>query len=202
MSIVTRRGDHGETSLLFGVRVPKGDLHTEAYGAIDEAISALGVARAADSDPVRAAAVLDLQRDLFTVGSELATVPTMRERLQRRYPTVMARMVERIDTAVADLESRIPLSRNFIIPGATPVGAALDMARTLVRRAERQAATLYRAGEVENPQVLRYLNRASDYVFMLARQADSGRSTIKERARRPMPARTGIDDSLRPMRSD
>jgi cob(I)alamin adenosyltransferase len=184
VSIVTRRGDRGETSLLFGARVPKGDLHTEAYGAIDEAISALGVARAAEADPDRAAAVLDLQRDLFTVGSELATAPTMRDRLQRRYPTVSASMVERIDTAVADLESHIPLSRNFIIPGATPVGAALDMARTLVRRAERQAATLYRAGGFENPDVLRYLNRASDYVFMLARQADAGRSTIKERAPR------------------
>jgi cob(I)alamin adenosyltransferase len=189
MSIVTRRGDAGETSLLFGVRVPKGDLHTEAYGAIDEAISALGVARAAESDPDRAAVILDLQRELFTVGSELATAPAMRDRLRRRYPTIEASMVQRIETAVADLEAHIPLSRNFIIPGASPVGAALDLARALVRRAERQAVTLYRAGQLENTEVLRYLNRASDYVFMLARQAESGRSTIKERARRQEPAR-------------
>jgi cob(I)alamin adenosyltransferase len=191
MSIVTRRGDAGETSLLFGVRVPKGDLHTEAYGAIDEAISALGLARAGETDPDRAAVILDLQRDLFTVGSELATVPAMRDRLRRRYPTVETGMVERIHTAVADLEAQIPLSRNFIIPGASPVGAALDLARALVRRAERKAATLYRAGGLENAEVLRYLNRASDYLFMLARQADSGRSTIKERARRPPPAAEG-----------
>jgi cob(I)alamin adenosyltransferase len=193
MSIVTRRGDGGETSLLFGVRVPKGDLHTEAYGAIDEAISALGVARAVERDADRAAAILELQRDLFTVGSELATVPAMRDRLERRYPTVTASMVERLDAAVADLESHLSLPRNFIIPGATPAGAALDMARTLVRRAERQAATLHRAGELANAEVLRYLNRASDYVFMLARQAESGRSTIKERVRRPTPAPTGND---------
>ncbi len=187
MSIVTRRGDGGETSLLFGVRVPKGDLHTEAFGAVDEAISALGLARAAETDPDRAAVILGLQQDLFTVGSELATVPAMRDRLKRRYPTVEARMVERIDAAVADLEAQIPLSRNFVIPGATMVGAALDLARALVRRAERQASTLYRAGEINNAEVLRYLNRASDYAFMLARQAESGRSTIKQRARRPGP---------------
>ncbi|HJP65843.1 MAG TPA: cob(I)yrinic acid a,c-diamide adenosyltransferase, partial [Actinomycetota bacterium] len=179
MSIVTRRGDTGETSLLFGVRVPKGDLHTEAYGDVDEAISALGVARAAETDPDRAAAIIELQRDLFTVGSELASTPATRARMESRYPTVTPGMVERIDAAVAELEARIPLSRNFIIPGASARGAALDLARTVVRRAERHAATLHRAGELENVEVLRYLNRASDYLFMLARQAESGRSTIK-----------------------
>ena len=88
MSIVTRHGDGGETSLLYGGRVHKDDLHTEAYGALDEAISAIGLARALSAEPLRAQRLLDLQRDLFTVGAELATATPDRDKLEKHFATV------------------------------------------------------------------------------------------------------------------
>ncbi|MEO8899703.1 MAG: cob(I)yrinic acid a,c-diamide adenosyltransferase [Candidatus Dormibacter sp.] len=172
MSIVTRHGDGGETSLLYGGRVPKDDLHTEAYGALDEAISALGLARALCTDSALAGRILDMQRDLFTVGAELATATTDRDLLAKHFATVRPSMVEALDIEVSDLEGRVQLPKGFVIPGGTPVAAALDMGRTFVRRAERRAVTLARAGGLANAEVLRYLNRCSDLLFMLARQAE------------------------------
>lgn len=176
-SIATRRGDGGETGLLYGGRVPKDDLHTEAYGAVDEAVSALGMARAQETDPARAERLLALQRELFTVGAELATAVVERERLVKHFATVTAAMVEGLDAQLAELEARIPLARAFVIPGGTVVAATVDLARTLVRRAERRAVSLQRAGGLENPQVLRYLNRLSDVLFMVAREAEGGATT-------------------------
>ncbi len=184
MSIVTRGGDSGETSLLYGGRVAKDDLHTEAYGALDEAISALGVARSEADTADRGALILELQRDLFTVGAELATARGRRGKLVEHFPAVDIAMVERLDAAVAELEARIPLPRSFVIPGGSRAGASLDVARSLVRRAERRAVTLQRAGGLENPEVLRYLNRLSDYLFMLAREAEHGQTAVKGRSRR------------------
>jgi cob(I)alamin adenosyltransferase len=179
VSIVTRGGDGGETSLLYGGRVPKDDLHTEAYGALDEAVSALGLARATEPDPARAARLLALQRQLFTVGAELATGRGARHLLERHFPTVDAAMVEELERETHALEERVPLPRAFVVPGGTPAAAAVDMARTLVRRAERRAVALRRAGELENAEVLRYLNRCSDLLFMLAREAEQGATTEK-----------------------
>jgi cob(I)alamin adenosyltransferase len=172
VSIVTRHGDGGETSLLYGGRVSKDDLHTEAYGALDEAISALGLARALCSDTARAKRLLDLQRELFTVGAELATAPDDHGKLERHFATVSAAMVERLGAAVAALEARVALPKGFVIPGGDPVAAAIDLGRTFVRRAERRAVTLHRAGGLANVEVLRYLNRCSDLLFMLAREAE------------------------------
>lgn len=172
VSIVTRHGDGGETGLLYGGRVPKDDLHTEAYGALDEAISALGLARAICSEPARAQRILDLQRDLFTVGAELATAASDRDKLEKHFATVTASMVEALDGQVAVLEASVPLPNGFVIPGGDPVAAAIDLGRTFVRRAERRAVTLHRAGGLANPEVLRYLNRCSDLLFMLAREAE------------------------------
>jgi cob(I)alamin adenosyltransferase len=179
-SIATRRGDGGETSLLYGGRVPKDDLHTEACGAVDEAVSALGVARAQELDPERAARLIALQRELFTVGAELATGRGERVHLERHFATVTEAMVEALDGQLADLEARVPLPRAFVIPGGGTVAAAIDLARTLVRRAERRAVSLQRAGLLENPEVLRYLNRLSDLLFMLAREAEQGATTLRE----------------------
>ena len=178
-SIVTRGGDSGETSLLYGGRVPKDDLHTEAYGALDEAISALGLARASSSDEAFAARLLALQRELFTVGAELATGRGERHLLQKHFDVVQSSMVDALETEVHDLESRVPLPKAFVIPGGTVTAAAVDMARTFVRRAERRAVALRRAGGLENPEVVRYLNRCSDLLFMLARQAEQGATTQK-----------------------
>lgn len=172
-SIVTRRGDGGETGLLYGGRIPKDDPHTEAYGALDEAISALGLARALDGAGARAERLLALQRELFVVGAELATGKGSRPLLEKHFPTVAAAMVDALETETHELEARFPLT-GFIIPGGTPTAAAIDMARTMVRRAERRAVSLSRAGELENPEVLRYLNRCSDLLFMLAREAEEG----------------------------
>ncbi len=172
MSIVTRHGDGGETSLLYGGRVPKDDLHTEAYGALDEAISALGLARALCTDATRAQRILDLQRDLFTAGAELATAVSDRAKLEKHFATVGEAMVAALDSEVAALEARVALPAGFVIPGGNPVAAALDLGRTFVRRAERRAVSLQRAGELTNGEVLRYLNRCSDLLFMLARDAE------------------------------
>jgi cob(I)alamin adenosyltransferase len=173
-SIATRRGDGGETGLLYGGRVPKDDLHTEACGAVDEAVSALGMARAQETDPARTERLLALQRELFTVGAELATGVGEREHLEQHFATVTAAMVEGLDAQLAELEARIPLPRAFVVPGGTVVAATVDLARTLVRRAERRAVSLQRAGALENPEVLRYLNRLSDLLFMVAREAEAG----------------------------
>jgi len=180
-SIVTRGGDSGETSLLYGGRVPKDDLHTEAYGALDEAISALGLARAsvAASDAAFATRLLELQRELFTVGAELATGRGERHLLEKHFAVVSASMVDALEREVHDLEASVPLPKAFVIPGGTVPAAAIDMARTFVRRAERRAVALQRAGELENAEVLRYLNRCSDLLFMLARQAEHGATTQK-----------------------
>jgi cob(I)alamin adenosyltransferase len=172
VSIVTRHGDGGETSLLYGGRVPKDDLHTEAYGALDEAISALGLARALCREKARAERILEMQRDLFTAGAELATAAADRPKLEKHFATVSESMVKALDDEVAALEARVPLPKGFVIPGGDPVAAALDLGRTFVRRAERRAVSLQRAGELANGEVLRYLNRCSDLLFMLAREAE------------------------------
>ena len=181
-SIVTRGGDSGETSLLYGGRVPKDDLHTEAYGALDEAISALGLARASAvvaGDDAYASRVLELQRELFVVGAELATGRGERGLLEKHFSVVTAAMVDALEAEVHALEASVPLPQAFVIPGGTVAAAATDMARTFVRRAERRAVALQRAGELENPEVVRYLNRCSDLLFMLARQAEHGATTQK-----------------------
>ncbi|MGD0834177.1 MAG: cob(I)yrinic acid a,c-diamide adenosyltransferase [Candidatus Dormibacteria bacterium] len=176
-SIATRRGDEGETSLLYGGRIPKDDPHAEACGSIDEAVSALGVARAQETDPLRAERLLALQRELFTVGAELATGRGRHAQLERHFDTVTGAMVDRVDAQLAGLEERVPLPRGFVVPGGTAVSASVDLARTLVRRAERRAVGLRRAGDLENAEVLRYLNRVSDLLFMIAREAEQGAVT-------------------------
>ena len=177
MSIVTKTGDAGETGLLYGGRVSKDDLHTEAYGALDEAISALGLARALDPDAGRTERVLELQRELFVVGAELATGPGHRVELERHFNVVTPAMVEALHAWVTRLEDEVQLPQGFVVPGGPAAAAAYDVARTLIRRAERRAVSLHRAAELENREVLRYLNRCSDLLFMLARQAEQGATT-------------------------
>ncbi|MGD0447962.1 MAG: cob(I)yrinic acid a,c-diamide adenosyltransferase [Candidatus Dormibacteria bacterium] len=181
-SIATRWGDGGETNLLYGGRVAKDDPHAEACGAVDEAVSALGVARAQEGDRERAERLLALQRDLFTVGAELATGLGERAHLERHFATVTGAMVEGLDAQLAELEERVPLPPGFVVPGGTVVAASIDLARTLVRRAERRAVSLQRAGLLENGEVLRYLNRLSDLLFMLARDAEQGATILRHPA--------------------
>lgn len=178
MSIVTRHGDGGETGLLYGGRVPKDDLRCEAYGLVDEAVSALGLARALAGE-TWAGEMEEVQRELFTVGAELATDKGSRDQFLRHFSPVTAEMVEAMDVRVTRLEKDVPLPKGFVLPGGTPQGAAADMARSTLRTAERRVVSLVRAGEVPNSEVLRYLNRTADYLFMLARALDGDDLTAK-----------------------
>jgi cob(I)alamin adenosyltransferase len=168
-SIVTRSGDSGETGLLYGGRVSKADPRTEAYGSIDEAISALGMARALVADPARHATILRLQSELFTVGAELATEASEIQNLRTHFLTVTPELTARVEREIGDLEAAVPLPDAFVIPGGTPSAAALDVARTVLRRAERRIVALQGAGLGVSSELLRYVNRLSDLVFMLAR---------------------------------
>jgi cob(I)alamin adenosyltransferase len=167
--IYTRVGDDGTTGLLYGGRVSKADLATHAYGTTDETVAALGMARAAASGRT-ADELLALQRELFVVGADLAANPTERQKLEPGVslvtPEMVADLEERIDRVVA----AHPLPNVFIVPGASPLGAAIDLARAVARRAERAVVALEGAGRDVNPEVRRYLNRLSDLLFCLARR--------------------------------
>ncbi|MEX0983601.1 MAG: cob(I)yrinic acid a,c-diamide adenosyltransferase [Actinomycetota bacterium] len=167
--IYTRTGDDGTTGLLYGGRIGKDDLVTEAYGTTDEAVAALGAARALMQGPA-AEEVLGLQRGLFVVGADLATNPAERGRLEAGVSLVTPDMVQRLEGSIdAEVAAR-PLPQTFIVPGANPVSAAMDVARGVVRRAERAVVALEGAGRAVNPEVRRYLNRLSDLLFVLARR--------------------------------
>ena len=170
--IYTKRGDSGETGLLYGGRVPKTDPRCEAYGTTDEAVSALGLARALSDDPRVKEIVTQVQRELFTVGAELATAPEQYGTMQRHFSIVSAPMVERLEQLIDELEAQVQLPRSFIVPGASAASAALDLARTILRRAERRTVALKEAGLLTNDEILRYLNRLADLLFMLARYQD------------------------------
>ena len=167
--IYTKTGDDGTTGLLYGGRVSKDDLVTDAYGTTDEAVAALGLARASSPDASMQAEILALQRELFVVGADLAANPAERAKLQPGVSLVTADMTERLETRIDELVARRPLPQVFVVPGATPSSAALDLARGTIRRAERAVVALERAGRDPNPEARRYLNRLSDLLFVLAR---------------------------------
>jgi len=175
MRIYTRKGDSGTTGLLFGgSRVSKADLRTDAYGTTDEAVSALGLARAALAGGPLADLVLCLQRELFIVGAELATHPERRGRLKPGTTLVTAEMVTALEHEIDALEADHPMPVEFVLPGESLAGAAIDLARTTVRRAERRAVALASQGGLPDSQVVPYLNRLADLLFVLARAADGG----------------------------
>jgi cob(I)alamin adenosyltransferase len=181
MRIYTRKGDTGTTGLLFGgERVSKADLRTDAYGTTDEAVSALGLARAAigsETDRTEARLgelIIRLQRELFVVGAELATHVERRERLTDGTTRVTAEMVGALEGEIDALEQLVDQPKEFVLPGETSTGAALDLARTTVRRAERRSVALADAGELPDSQVVPYLNRLADLLFVMARVAVGG----------------------------
>jgi cob(I)alamin adenosyltransferase len=175
-SIVTKTGDRGQTGLLYGGRVSKTDVRTEAYGAVDETISALGLARALTRNAGRRATILRIQRELFTVGAELATDVIKYDTLRQHFLVVTEAMTTQLENEITRLEASVPLADAFVIPGGTTAAAALDVARTVCRRAERRIVRVQDDGMLRNPEVLRYINRLSDLLFMLAR-AEEGRAT-------------------------
>jgi len=204
-AVATGRGDDGTTGLLFGGdRIPKDDLRTEAYGTLDEAVAALGLARAEldvrrrlDVQPPALAEietlVLRIQRELFVAGAELAANPAAWDRLREGATKVSAEMVSGIDAVLADYESRIEFPAEFVVPGETRTSAALELARTILRRAERRAVTLERAGFVPGAHLLPYLNRLADLLWVLARAAEQAEArpatAARTRSRRSNAAR-------------
>jgi cob(I)alamin adenosyltransferase len=167
MKIYTRKGDDGTTGLWYGGRVSKAGGRPEAYGAVDEAASALGLCRAACDDEEVHADILRIQNELFVLGAELATAPEAAHRLEPGVSKVTQAMVERLESDIDRYMERVDLPPKFVIPGGSELSARLDVARTAVRRAERRVVELETGG-----LPLTYLNRASDAVYAIARYTD------------------------------
>lgn len=160
------KGDGGETSLLGGQRVPKYDPRPETYGVLDEASSALGVARATTKNQKIRDIILSVQKDLLIMGAELSSVPEDIQKLTRR---IGEGDIKRLEEIIDELQKNITLKNEFIYPGETPVSAQIDVGRTIIRRAERKAAGLKNEGLLRNAEINRYLNRLADMLFVLAR---------------------------------
>jgi cob(I)alamin adenosyltransferase len=173
MKIYTRKGDDGTTGLWYGGRVAKFHGRPEAYGSVDEAASALGLARAAaERDSELFEDILLVQNELFVAGAELATAPDAAERLEPGVSRVTTDMVDALEADIDRYMDRVDLPPKFTIPGGTELSARLDVARAAVRRAERRVAALKEGGELADETVLTYLNRLSDALFAMARAAD------------------------------
>ena len=174
MSIATKTGDKGETSLMYGRRVRKSDPRVDAYGSVDELNAALGFARVTAQDPFIADHLLAIQKELINVMGELATA---REDISRYvkdgYSLTTTAMVDRVTSAIDELEKdKLLYYKGWAIPGRTLISATLDIARTICRRAERRVAALAEQEPGSNPEILRYLNRLSDLCWLLARYAE------------------------------
>lgn len=164
--VTTGTGDTGYTGLLGEQRVPKYDPRPETFGTVDEATSALGLARAMTGDPRVKKIIYTIQQELYLLMGELATPPENYEKMGLR---VTVEHVQRLEQTEEALKQEVEIPNKFIIPGDTPDGAALDLARTIIRRAERMAVRLLHEGIIQNGEVVRYLNRLSDLIFILAR---------------------------------
>lgn len=183
MRIYTKKGDDGTTGLLYGGRVAKDDVRTEVYGTLDEVVSALGVARAGGLVERVETIVVRLQREMFIVGAQLATTEKNQSKLEEGVSRVTPDMTSRAETDIDALIEEHPLPQEFVLPGETQGSAGLDLARSTVRRAERQAVAMNRDGLIPDEEILRYLNRVSDLLFTLARYEEA------ERGRRASPSR-------------
>jgi cob(I)alamin adenosyltransferase len=176
LKIYTKTGDTGETSLFDNTRVSKADARVDAYGEVDELNACLGVARAAGVDEENGALIESLQKDLFAHGARLAD-PSVRIAARVAKVVIGSDAVERLELTIDRLEATLPPLRRFILPGGSPAGAALHLARTICRRAERRVAGLG-SGAVD-PILLVYMNRLSDLLFVMARVVNQ-RSGVPE----------------------
>ncbi len=185
MKIYTKKGDDGTTGLLYGGRVPKDDVRTNVYGTLDETVSALGLARAGGLAPRVEEIVIRIQREMFIVGAQLATSQENQGKLQEGVSKVSPDMALQAEQEIDELIEQHPLPNEFILPGETMGSAGLDVARSTVRRAERQAVAMDRESMVPDPEILRYLNRVSDLLFVLARfhEAEEGKRAAPSRVR-------------------
>ncbi len=188
-AVATGKGDDGTTGLLYGGRITKDDARAEAYGTIDEAVACLGLARA-EVGELSASGVLPgliaglgdtllrLQRDLFVAGSELATNPDAWDRLRDGETRVDEAMLTGLEEMLRDAESRMEMPREFVVPGADRLSSALEVSRTVIRRAERRVIALDHERLVPGAWLMPYLNRLADLLWVLARLAEqAGRGT-------------------------
>jgi cob(I)alamin adenosyltransferase len=181
--VYTRTGDDGTTALLFGGRVAKDTVGPDAYGAVDEAVSALGVARAETERGSELDELLvRLQRELFVVGAELATAPENREKLEDGVSRTTTAMVDALEPIIDEITARYEPPKEFVLPGENRVAAALDVARAVVRRAERQAVNAASAGWLVDSAVIPYLNRLADLVYTLARWQEGTFRPVRTRS--------------------
>lgn len=173
MSIVTKTGDKGSTGLMYNRRVSKCHPRVEAYGAVDELNAAIGLARStAEHDFVRDNLLL-IQKDLVILMGELATqVEDLSRYLKDGYSLVTAEMTARLEQIVKEIEAQQITFKGWATPGASLHSAALDMARTIARRAERRACALQETDQLRNPEIIVYLNRLSDLLWLFARWAE------------------------------
>jgi len=193
-AVATGKGDDGTTGLLFGGRIAKDDARTEAYGTIDEAVACLGIARAevlslaaTGSLPAPIGdlgeTLLQVQRDLFVAGSELATDPDAWDCLRDGVTRVDEAMLSRLETMLSTAEAAVQMPREFIVPGSSRLSAALELSRTVTRRAERRVISIDRDGLVPGDWVVPYLNRLADLLWVLARLAEQAESATTTAAR-------------------
>ncbi len=169
MKIYTKTGDRGDTSLFGGQRVPKDALRIEAYGTVDELNSALGLARAENTDAQIDRILEGIQNELFELGADLATPQSVEKGKVRR---MESKDVQGMEKNIDDLQGRLKPLRSFILPGGFPVAARIHFARTICRRAERAAVRLSRNEDIGDTVII-YLNRLSDLLFVLARYANA-----------------------------
>jgi cob(I)alamin adenosyltransferase len=188
--IYTRSGDAGKTRLATGQPVSKSDRRVEAYGAVDEANACVGLARVhLAADPELDAMLGRIQNELFDLGADLSTPPKPDE-VEGSVLRILDSQVARLEGEIDTLNERLPELKSFILPGGTPAAAALHLARTVCRRAEREAVRLVEAGEPVSGPAMRYVNRLSDFLFVAARWAnDQGRAEVfwKSGATRSLP---------------
>jgi cob(I)alamin adenosyltransferase len=181
VKIYTKTGDAGETGLFGGGRVPKDDPRVRAYGDVDETNAAIGFAASLEPHSFESARIQTIQRDLFTIGAELATPDpaTLAKALARSGTTITASHVGALEDVIDTHEATLLPLKNFILPGGTPKAAAFHVARTVCRRAERSVVALARNQKI-NASIIHYLNRLSDLLFVLARavNAQAGRPDI------------------------
>lgn len=164
MSISTKKGDQGTTSLCRGGRVPKDDIRVEIYGTLDELCSFLGLAKSLLADKKTKKLISSIQQDLFVIGAEIFAQPAGKSALDEK----------KLDVIIKGLERKKAFKgRCFCLPGGNPVSSSLDIARTVARRLERRVVTFKRTGRLKNPRVLPFINRLSDLLYLLARSLEA-----------------------------
>jgi cob(I)alamin adenosyltransferase len=166
VKIYTKTGDRGDTRLFDGTRVRKNNERVEAYGDVDELNSVIGASASFLKDPSLVNMLADIQKDLFSVGAQLAD-PRAKERAKDKFHLARSR-IQALENAIDGFETELPELRQFILAGGSNAGAMLHVARTVCRRAERRVVSLSEQVEV-NPDVIEYLNRLSDFLFVIAR---------------------------------